>query len=92
MGDLPLAFWVGGAGGGVGKRREEEMGAVGGRTAPEEMRRRRELETVGGRCGRISWFRWRAVVVVGEGMRRGRSGREEGKRIMRLRGVDIMGR
>lgn len=86
MGDFPFAFGVGGGGGGVGTRREEEMGAVGGRTAPEEMRRRREVERVGGRWGRMSWLRWRAVVVEGEGMRRGRSGREEGKRIMRLRG------
>lgn len=49
------------------------------------MRRRGLAERVGGRCGRIRVKRVVGVVVRGEGMGRGRSGREVVKRIMRVR-------
>lgn len=50
------------------------------------MRRRGRADRAGGRVGRMRVWRVCGVVVRGEAMVRGRSGREVVKRIMRVRG------
>jgi len=65
--------------------REEDKGAVSARTLPAYMRRRRLDAWDDGRWERMRRLRERVVVVLGEGILRGRSGIEAVKRITRYR-------
>lgn len=80
-GDLPVAE----------SRREVWIAALGGKRAPAWMRRRGQAERAGGRLGRMRVWRVCGVVVRGEAMLRGRSGREVVKRIIRVSGGMGMG-